>query len=177
MDYYQQLDEKGFFVIEKALSPELCSELLGYVIASFSKTRPDFVLEPSFRIHTPLELTSLTSKVITQVVQKGYSGVDRFLSGSQRLVECSSITVFPHAKAQKIHPDEQNPGKNLISVFVNLAPTTQTSGALRIIPGSHTHLSDLAPKALEIPASLCGLCLDSSPTHVPQAFGRQHRTL
>lgn len=155
MDYYQQLDQKGFFVIEQALSPELCSELLGYIIASFAKTKPDFILEPNFRAHTPLELIPLTSTAITQVVQQGYPSLDRFLSGAQRLVECSSITVFPHAKAQNIHPDEQNSGKNLISVFVNLAPTTQASGALRIIPGSHKHLSDLAPKGspdiLELP--------------------------
>lgn len=155
MDYYQQLDQNGFFVIEQAIAPDLCTELLGYVIHSFARTQSDFILEANFRAHTPLALTPLVSGAMTQVVQQGYASLDRFLAGAQRLVECSSITVFPYAKAQSIHPDEQNIGKNLISVFVNLAPTTQESGALRIIPGSHRRVRNappnVTPDVLELP--------------------------
>lgn len=44
MTYYaQQLKEQGYFVIEKVISEDICKELLGYVISSFSGSQPDFI--------------------------------------------------------------------------------------------------------------------------------------
>lgn len=137
MNYSQKLEDDGFFVIERAISETFSAELLGFVIDSFSDTNPDFILESSFRVHSPLELTPLVERAVNEIVTPAYSALDPFLQGSKRLVELSSITVFPHANAQNIHFDEQNAGKYLISIFVNLAPTSRESGALSIIPGSH----------------------------------------
>ncbi|ACK66199.1 Phytanoyl-CoA dioxygenase [Rippkaea orientalis PCC 8801] len=148
-------DTDGFFVIEKALSEAHCAELLQFIIASFNTTQPDFIIQPDFRIHCPLPVTPLIKTTISTIIKPAYGILDDFLRGSQRLVELSSITVFPHAKGQRIHPDERNEGKYLVSVFVNLAPTTAEAGALRIIPGSHQDLnrnfSQEDPDILELP--------------------------
>lgn len=155
MNYTQQLQEDGYFVMEGVLSEEGCKALLNDIISSFSQTPPDFILESGFRVHTPLAFMPSVDQTLNQVVAPTYSTLASFLQGQQRLVELSSITVFPHAQAQNLHPDEQNSGKYLISVFVNLAPTTKESGALRIVPGSHNHpgqdFSNATPHVLELP--------------------------
>lgn len=140
MDYFEQLDTNGFFVIERALSEALATELLGYVIKSFSGAEHDYILASDFRVHAPLKLTSLVNGAVHEIVTPAHAAVSKFLGDSNRMVELSSITVFPHADAQPIHADEQNEGETLISIFVNLAPTKRESGALSIIPGSHKFL-------------------------------------
>ena len=152
---YQEFEDRGYVVAPSLFSEETCTDLLQYIIASFHRTKSDYIIEPNSRVHSPLELTSLTQDAVTQAVEPNYNTLETFLSGSQRLVELSSITVFPYAKAQRIHPDEQNLGKHLISVFINLAPTTKASGALRIIPGSHKdpdrNFRSVASEVLELP--------------------------
>lgn len=152
---YHEFEDRGYLVAPSLLTEKTCSDLLQYIIASFHRTKSDYIIEPNSRVHSPLELVSLTQDAVTKAVEPTYDTLNTFLSGSQRLVELSSITVFPYAKAQRIHPDEQNLGKNLISVFINLAPTTKESGALRIIPGSHKDpdrdFKTVTPEVLELP--------------------------
>lgn len=136
-DYDQHLKKYGYFVIEKVIPEATCKALLGHVISSFPQSQTDFIIKPDFRMHVPLSLTPLVGQSIEKILSPAATVVSEFLSGSQKLVELSSITVFPHAQAQNIHPDEQNKNKQLLSVFVNLVPTTQASGALHIVPGSH----------------------------------------
>jgi hypothetical protein len=162
------LEDDGFMVVERAITERTCAKLLKYMVASFHKKQTDYIIKPKYRVHCPLELTKLVEKTLVTVVSKRYGELDRFLNGSQDLVELSSITVFPYAKEQGIHPDEQNAGKRLISVFVNLAPTSFESGALRIIPGTHkdldTDFSDHAAQPLELPIG-SAVFMDSKTWH------------
>ncbi|HEX4826391.1 MAG TPA: phytanoyl-CoA dioxygenase family protein [Candidatus Polarisedimenticolaceae bacterium] len=77
------------------------------------------------------------------MLEPAYYTAEVFLGSDRRLVELSSITVFPGAESQPFHPDETNPETSLLSVFVNLAATHRAAGALRVIPHSHLTSSEV----------------------------------
>ncbi len=56
------------------------------------------------------------------------------LPDKRELVELSTLTVFPGARAQDWHPDVQG---DVVSIFIPMYPTSEGVGALEVIPGSH----------------------------------------
>lgn len=130
-------EEDGYAIVKEALPESLCAELLSFIIASFATTRQDFVLEPEFRVHCPLAWEDIVETCLSTILAPIQGLLSRFLGDSDELVELSSITVFPGAKAQVLHPDEGNPDKRIVSVFINLTAVDASSGAFRIVPGSH----------------------------------------
>lgn len=137
---FESFDRDGYAVVERAIPESMCADLLQLILSSCQRTESDFILQPNFRLHCPMPMNALTRRAITVALEPAYKAMDQFLAGPQDLVELSSITVFPHAAAQELHADEQNPGTALVSVFINLAPTREETGALRIVPGSHKDL-------------------------------------
>lgn len=168
MNYAERLKEDGFFVIEGLFSDQECGELLAYVIDSFNETEPDFIMQSNYRVHSPLQLTPMVDKAVSRIATPAFDAVSDFLRGPQRLVELSSITVFPRAASQILHRDESNEGSFLMSVFVNLAPTAAESGALRIVPGSHKTMAvdygHVTPNAVEVPIG-SAVFMDSKTWH------------
>lgn len=136
-DLITQYEKDGYGIVEDIISEDQCIELFQFIISSYGTTEPDYIIAPKHRIHCPLKLNTLTRSSITDVLKPAYKMLDDFLQGEQALVELSSITVFPHAEGQNLHPDERNVGKYITSVFVNLAPTHADAGSLWIVPGSH----------------------------------------
>ncbi len=136
-NYVKLFEEQGFFVIPALVGVESCRELQREIIAAFDSSPQTVIKEPAFRRHTPLPLTEGVLDTLDLVLQHGHSVLSNFLKNQQELVELSSISVFPHAKAQALHRDEANTGHYLASVFINLADTSADGGALQLIPGSH----------------------------------------
>lgn len=163
-----KFEQDGYVVVEEILHPERCAELLKFIISSFGTTSQDFIIASDYRLHTPLELNPLTMDSMQQIVKPAHLLLSHFLTEKQCLAELSSITVFPNAAAQNLHPDERNVGKYLVSIFVNLAPTSSESGALLIVPGSHhTPGKDYPPEAaipVEVPAG-SAVFMNSKTTH------------
>ena len=152
-------DEHGFIVLERQLDRALCSALLREVISSFSAGRPSRVLATPFRAHYPMPMNDVVENVIRGTVTSVYELLDAALPRDRRLVELSSITVFPGAESQPLHRDEMGEGKQVISIFINLSDTHESTGALNVYPGSHktTQTPDEAERsadgvALALPA-------------------------
>lgn len=137
LDLISQFEQEGYVIIEKAISEHQCIELFQFVISSFGSTQPDYIIAPQQRIHCPLLINPLVKRSIADITKPAYEMMNHFLKGEQLLAELSSITVFPYAQGQNLHQDENNTGKYIISIFVNLAPTHADAGSLWIVPGSH----------------------------------------
>ena len=127
----------GFVVCRELFTAEECGELLSEVVAGWGSYPSSYLHAARFRRHQPLEMSSVVRSAVCRLAHEGESVLGAFLGPSTALAELSSITVFPGAEAQVIHHDEFVEGKRLISIFVNLAPTTKEAGALIVCPGSH----------------------------------------
>ena len=53
------------------------------------------------------------------------------------LAEFSSICVFPGAKPQQLHQDQNHLDRKLVSIFVNLFDIDEQCAPLVVAPGSH----------------------------------------
>ena len=137
MTQLEEFEKNGYFIVQEALSESDCDSLLAEVIESFHSSTPSAIKEPRYRRHSPMPLSAQVSEAITTTVEHGHDPLSSFLRNDQLLVELSSITVFPNAKAQPLHRDEANRGHYLVSVFINLAATSKGVGALQVMPGSH----------------------------------------
>lgn len=143
----------GYFVVRELLSPAECQALLSRTVASFGESASSYVHASSLRRHQPLALTPEVRRAVCRLAEGADGLLHQALETSRSLAELSSITVFPGAAAQKLHRDESTEDRPLISVFVNLAPTTAEAGALVVRPGSHRvpFTPGDAPLALELP--------------------------
>jgi hypothetical protein len=143
--YYDEFEQNGYVVSERAITTDMCAELLRQILHCAQEHQSDYILQSDYRIHAPLPLSWQSRQAMIAIIEPYAEMLHRFFSDpastqESDLVELSSITVFPHAEAQTIHPDEQNEHARVVSIFVNLAPTKAESGALQIIPGSHKDL-------------------------------------
>jgi hypothetical protein len=143
--YYDEFEQNGYNVSERAITTDMCAELLRQILHCAQGHQSDYILQSDYRIHAPLPLSWQSRQAMTAIIEPYAEMLHRFFSDpastqESDLVELSSITVFPHAEAQTIHPDEQNEHARVVSIFVNLSPTKAESGALQIIPGSHKDL-------------------------------------
>ena len=127
----------GFDVLPALLSPRECEALLADIVESFGDGPPSYVHEPRLRRHQPLRLTETVQQALTSVVIAGESLFRSFLGDTTALAELSSVSVFPGAVAQRLHADEDVPGKKFITAFINLVATHADNGALIVMPGSH----------------------------------------
>lgn len=151
----QTFDQQGYVVFESCLDQGTCAGLLQYILSSVGQAKQDKIIAPNFRLHTPLQYNELSQQAMNQALQSDYANLlQQFLGGEQALTELSSILVFPGAEGQNLHPDERNVGKQLISVFINLAPTRTNAGALWIVPGSHKDVNKQRSDEEAIPLEL-----------------------
>lgn len=149
-----RFERDGFFVLEAILPPALSTELFQEVLAAFSDSSWSHTIEGTFRAHCPLKLTPSVKSAIELALHQGHEAIDPFLFRRKLLVELSSITVFPNARAQEMHSDEQDPDKRVVTVFLNLFPTAEETGPLCVIPGSHRFTESVTamPRLLLLPA-------------------------
>jgi len=143
----------GFVVARELFSPDECLALLSLTVSSFGATPSSYVHATELRRHQPLPLSCEVRRGVCRIAQGAEGLLNHSLNRQRALAELSSITVFPGARAQKLHRDESTEDQQLISVFVNLAPTSAAAGALVVRPGSHrfpfTNGADETP--LELP--------------------------
>jgi uncharacterized protein (TIGR02466 family) len=149
-------DENGFFLMNNAVDKESLDQLAQKMLISFGTQAYSYVHASSCRVHCPIDIDALVDDTISRVIAPVYKTLDGFLENEKKMVELSSITVFPNAKEQVLHQDESMYDKFLVSIFVNAAPTTIESGCLWLIPGSHKKSGIEYTKAQAIP-----LCLPS----------------
>lgn len=129
--------KNGYVVLSGVLAAADCAELFGQVVESFANPTWSYVHESRYRAHCPLSLTPIVAQLVRTCVRRGGGILEDCLKQSRKLVELSSLTVFPHATAQPVHADQTQTDRDLVTIFVNPMPTARRVGALAVIPGSH----------------------------------------
>lgn len=161
LEVARALREDGFAVLPGFFPAQTCDEMLDSVLHGISRAHFSGVLAPHRRFHTPLLLDRVSVQAIGSL-----AGIlthpDIGFAEDTKIVEMSSITVFPGAAPQPLHPDHKDP-RLLVTCFINLAPTHKSEGALMVVPGSHLDKSKRNAHALEVPAGTAvlmdGRCL------------------
>lgn len=164
---YARFERDGYIVVNDVLDAETRHELLDQILGDTRAGSKSYVHQGECRLHTPLRLTNLVRGAVSAIVNSGYEVLDNFLPTERHLAELSSLTSFPGAQGQAIHPDEINEGRTLVTCFANLFDTSEEAGALRIIPGSHKEPTRPHPETEAIPmiAPAGSVVLMNSKTH------------
>ncbi|MGD1909802.1 MAG: TIGR02466 family protein [Rivularia sp. (in: cyanobacteria)] len=135
----ERFDTDGFLAKEKVISPDVCQTVFEQILQSWKHPKLDYIHSPKMRIHAPLELSETTTWVMKQILKEYLPVLNAFLPEEKMryLAEFSSICVFPGAKPQKLHPDQNNQDRKLITIFVNLFDVGEQCGSLLVLPHSH----------------------------------------
>jgi hypothetical protein len=146
--------DEGFHVAEGLVPAAVCSDLFREIVRALPAPARDRVHSADFRAHCPLPLEPAVRYAVSASVQTHFDFLYTFLGANRKLVELSSITVFPGASAQPLHADQSDPAKRLVSIFINPFPTEAGVGALEVIPGSHLGpgSANRPPLVLALPA-------------------------
>ncbi|MEM9924897.1 MAG: TIGR02466 family protein [Cyanobacteria bacterium P01_D01_bin.50] len=135
----ERFETDGFLVKEKVIAPDACQAVFEQIIRSWKHSKLDYIHSPKMRIHAPLELSETATRVMKKILKEYLPVLNAFLPEDKMryLAEFSSICVFPGAKAQQLHPDQNNQERKLITIFVNLFEIGEQCGPLLLIPHSH----------------------------------------
>ncbi|GEM_PF-115542 len=140
---YERFDTDGYLVKEKVIQPPVCQAVFGQILESWKQGTFDYIHRADMRIHTPLELSETTTWVMKNILKEYLPVLNTFLPEHKMryLVEFSSICVFPGAKAQELHPDQNHQYRKLVTIFVNLFEVGEQCGALIVVPQTHKNQS------------------------------------
>ncbi len=164
---YARFQRDGYVVAKSILDADTCSALLDQILEDTRSGSESFVLQSAFRLHTPLRPTSTVRGAVCSIVDAGFPVLDAFLPKERHLAELSSLTVFPGAEAQVVHPDETNEGRFLVTCFANLFASSAECGALHVVPRSHKNplVGRQASEAIPIEAPAGSVVFMNSKTH------------
>jgi hypothetical protein len=129
--------KNGYVVLRDVLDAAGCAEIFGQVVESFSSATWSYVHESRYRAHCPVSLTPIVAQLLRTCARRSGAILEDCLEHGRKLVELSSLTVFPHATAQPVHADQTRTDRHIVTIFVNPMPTVSRVGALAVIPGSH----------------------------------------
>ena len=136
---YERFDTDGYLVKEKVIQPPVCQAVFGQILESWKQKKLDYIHSANMRIHAPLEFSETTTWVMKNILKEYLPVLNNFLPEEKMryLAEFSSICVFPGAKPQKLHPDQNHQDRKLITIFVNLFEVGEQCGPLIVVPHSH----------------------------------------
>ena len=134
----KNFDKDGYLVSENFLNKKECDELLRRMLIDWGKENRSSIHGKDFRIHSPIKANLFTRSIIDRIVKDNKCLLKNFFKDEVPwLVEFSSICVFPNAKRQPIHRDQQFFNKKLITFFINLFDVKDAHGPLAVIKGGH----------------------------------------
>ena len=136
-DLLNDFTRDGYVVIDQLFDDEHCAALFQRVLAALDEPERTGIHENLCRTHCPLKLDDITRQATRMIIDRIGLILDEVLPRERFLVELSSITSFPGAAEQPVHPDETDPDRQIVSCFVNLMPATEEVGALQVFPGTH----------------------------------------
>eukprot|EP00949_MAST-11_sp_MAST-11-sp1_P003522 g3522.t1 len=144
----ERMERWGIAVLQGALDRHSCSEMAAIIKKWLSHPTYKFgdISERALRHDYPLEITAETSQFLEKAVELLQPILSAQLGDDAELVELSSLTSWPGAGEQPLHPDammekleDVHSMSKIYSIFIYLDDVEADMAPLDVQPGTHTH--------------------------------------
>jgi len=153
-----RMERWGVVVLRSVLPAQACDDIANYILEG-----PEGILNPTYefkevaesslRKDYPLPIDTVSIIFFDRVMKLVGLVLKAKLSEDASLVEFSSLTTFPNARQQDLHPDAQMETMDqarIYTVFVYLTDVEDDRAALDVQPGTHTHFQFMLPSEIDM---------------------------